>query len=93
MLLVLFRGSPVLFKSFFRLCKTRPQALDFFEHGSAFPVSESFLHTLEDCCETHFLHSCPFKGFHIEMFSKTLYLSIKLKSSENSGFINSQVGS
>lgn len=46
MLLVLFRGSPVLFKSLFRLCKTCPQALSFFEHASAFPVSESFLHTL-----------------------------------------------
>lgn len=46
MLLVLFRGSPVLFKSLFRLCKTCPQALNFFEHASAFPVSKSFLHTL-----------------------------------------------
>jgi len=46
--------------------------------------------TVEDCCETHFLHSCRFEGFHIEMFSKLLYLSIKLKISESSDFTDSR---
>lgn len=92
MFLVLFRGHQCYWSHCLGFAKPALRLSTSLNMPQLFQSRSPFfiLCTMEDCCETHFLHSCPFEGFHIEMFSKLLFLGIKLKTSESSDFIDSK---